>query len=105
MGGDLRLVRYGTISGAGKAITAVTQAAAASSSFGSSLRFQRCWEQACRYSRCGFDRSDDIAGVILKEIEQRTRSRSARVRQAEPACDAGLERPGEKVFGPTCEQV
>ncbi len=63
------------------------------------------WEPPCRRSRCGFDRSDDIAGVISKEIEQRTCSRSARVRQAEPACDARLQRPAETVFGPACEQV
>jgi len=43
--------------------------------------------------------------VISKEIEQRTHNWFARVRQAEPACDAGLQRPAETVFGPTCEQV
>jgi len=55
-GDDLRLVRYGIVSGAGKAITAVTQAAAVSSSLGSSLRIFRVvapisaivWEQPYR---------------------------------------------------------
>src|ERR1700731_3216546 len=61
-------------------------------------------EHPCRWPRCRLDRSDDIAGVISKEIEQRTRSRAARVRQAEPARDARLERPAETVFGPPCEQ-
>src|SRR5882762_6864857 len=105
-GRDLRLVRYGIVSGAGKAITAVTQAAAVASCL---LRRRdisvTVREQPCRWPRCRLDRSDDIAGVISKEIEQRTRSRSARVRQAEPARDARLERPAETVFGPTCEQV
>src|SRR6202051_2549550 len=105
-GRGLRLVRYGIVFGAGKAITAVTQAAAVASCL---LRRRyisgTVREQPCRWPRCRLDRSDDIAGVISKEIEQRTPSRSARVRQAEPARDVRLERPAETVFGPTCEQM
>src|SRR5258705_7293254 len=88
--------------GCGKSVTAVTQAAAVASCL---LRRRdisvTVREQPCRWPRCRLDRSDDIAGVISKEIEQRTPSRSARVRQAEPR----LERPADTVFGPTCEQV
>src|ERR1700688_5237561 len=105
-GRGLRLVRYGIVFGAGKAIAALPQAAAVASCL---LRRRyisgTVREQPCRWPRCRLDRSDDIAGVISKEIEQRTPSRSARVRQAEPARDVRLERPAETVFGPTCEQM
>src|ERR1700724_3191054 len=105
MGRGLRLVRYGVVSGAGKAITAVTQAAAVASCL---LRCRdisvTVREPPCRWPRCRLDRSDDIAGVISKEIEQRTRSRSARGRQAERARDGRVERPAETGFARAGEQ-
>jgi len=59
---DLRLVRYGIVSGAGKAIAAVTQAVAVSSSFGASLRFQRLLGS----SLAGDRGADSIAATILR---------------------------------------
>ena len=54
--------RYGIVSGAGKAIITVTQAAAVASSFGSSLRFQRLFGN----SLAGDRGADSIAATILR---------------------------------------
>jgi hypothetical protein len=76
-GRELRLVRYGIVSDAGKAITAVTQAAAVASSFGSSLRFQRLFGS----SLAGDRGADSIAATILRAWY---RKRSSSGRAADP---------------------
>jgi hypothetical protein len=61
-GSNLRLVRYGIVFGAGKAVTAVTQAAAVVSSFESSLWFQRLFA-----GKLAGDRgADSIAATMLR---------------------------------------